>query len=114
MWRRLAPPLCVARERSRCAESVMIRASGPPAGHPSRTHLMRKFVLSLVVVGTAVSTLVAQSRPKDRAGSASKPYTSWTEYLGNSDSSAYTALDQINKNTVSQLQVAWTYPTGNR
>lgn len=75
---------------------------------------MRKFVLSLLVVGTAVSTLVAQSRPRERAGSAPKPYTTWTEYLGNSDSSAYTALAQINKNTVSQLQVAWTYPTGSR
>jgi quinoprotein glucose dehydrogenase len=73
---------------------------------------MRKFVLSLVVVGAAVSTLVAQSRP--RPATRPKPYTTWTEYLGSSDSSAYTALDQINKNTVSNLQIAWTYPTGNR
>ena len=73
---------------------------------------MRKFVLSLLVVLAAVSTLVAQSRP--RTSTASKSYTTWTEYLGSSDSSAYTALDQINRKNVTQLQVAWTYPTGNR
>ncbi len=43
-----------------------------------------------------------------------KPYTQWTAYGGGSHSSQYSALSQINKTNVSQLQVAWTYPvTGN-
>ena len=33
-------------------------------------------------------------------------------YLGSADSSQYSSLDQINKKNVGQLQVAWTYSTG--
>jgi len=36
----------------------------------------------------------------------------WSNYGGGPDSSHYVALDQINKSNVSQLQVAWVYPTG--
>ena len=39
-----------------------------------------------------------------------KPYTTWTAYQGGAHSSQYSALDQINKSNVSQLEVAWTYP----
>src|SRR5437763_16737476 len=39
-----------------------------------------------------------------------KPYTTWTAYGGGAHSSQYSALDQINKSNVSQLQVAWTFP----
>jgi quinoprotein glucose dehydrogenase len=41
-----------------------------------------------------------------------QPYTTWREYGGSSDGSQYSALRQINRSNVSQLQVAWTYPTG--
>jgi len=34
------------------------------------------------------------------------------DYGGGPDSSHYSALDQINKSNVKQLQVAWVYPTG--
>ena len=69
---------------------------------------MRTFVVTLVLASVAIGGLVAQSRPTP------KPYTTWTQYAGGSHSSQYTALDQINKNTVSKLEVAWTYPTGDR
>ena len=36
----------------------------------------------------------------------------WADYGGGPDSSHFVALDQINKSNVSQLQVAWVYPTG--
>jgi quinoprotein glucose dehydrogenase len=39
-------------------------------------------------------------------------HTSWTAYLGGPDSSQYSALKQINKTNVKQLEIAWTYPTG--
>ena len=39
-------------------------------------------------------------------------YTNWQEYLGGPDSSHYSPLKQINRNNVDQLEVAWTYPTG--
>ncbi len=39
-------------------------------------------------------------------------YTDWSHYGGPSDGSRYSALTQINKENVSQLEVAWTYKTG--
>jgi quinoprotein glucose dehydrogenase len=36
----------------------------------------------------------------------------WREHLGGADSSQYSSLRQINKSNVKQLQVVWTYPTG--
>jgi len=40
------------------------------------------------------------------------PDTTWPVYRGNSESTAYAALDQINKTNVNQLKIAWTYKTG--
>jgi quinoprotein glucose dehydrogenase len=39
-------------------------------------------------------------------------HTTWSEYGGNPDSAQYSALEQINRQNVSKLEVAWTYPTG--
>src|ERR1700747_923547 len=36
----------------------------------------------------------------------------WRDYGGASDAAQYSALDQINRSNVSQLEIAWTYPTG--
>src|SRR5262249_30209669 len=41
-------------------------------------------------------------------------YTTWDGNLGGGESSQYSSLDQITKDNVSQLQVAWTYGTGER
>ncbi len=38
-----------------------------------------------------------------------KAYTTWSEYGGSGDSSQYSALTQINRNNVRQLEVAWFY-----
>jgi len=69
---------------------------------------MRRFAISFVLATAAIGSLVAQTRP------VPKPYTAWTQYAGGSHSSQFTALDQINKDTVSKLEVAWTYPVGDR
>jgi quinoprotein glucose dehydrogenase len=39
-------------------------------------------------------------------------YKTWSVYRGDLSNSAYSALDQINKENVNKLQVAWTYNTG--
>ena len=39
-------------------------------------------------------------------------YMGWDAYLGGGESSQYSALDQITKENVGQLEVAWEYPTG--
>jgi glucose dehydrogenase len=41
-----------------------------------------------------------------------RSFQTWSEYLGGADSSQYSSLRQINKSTVRQLEVAWTYGTG--
>jgi quinoprotein glucose dehydrogenase len=39
-------------------------------------------------------------------------YVGWDSYLGGGESSQYSSLAQIDKSNVGQLQVAWSYPTG--
>ena len=39
-------------------------------------------------------------------------HSTWSDYAGASDASQYSALAQINRSNVRQLQVAWSYPTG--
>lgn len=41
-----------------------------------------------------------------------RSFTTWTQYGGGSDSSQYSSLKQIDKSNVSQIEVVWTYPTG--
>src|SRR5262245_23096148 len=74
-----------------------------------------KLLPALAVVAVAGAIVAAQSgNGRGTRSSAAKPYTQWTAYGGGSHSSQYSALSQINKSNVSQLQVAWTYPvTGN-
>src|SRR5690625_5038317 len=42
------------------------------------------------------------------------PYTTWTVYNGDPGSSSYSALDQINRETVGDLEVAWIYHSGDQ
>jgi quinoprotein glucose dehydrogenase len=62
-----------------------------------------------MVLVLGIVAVVAQSGGGSRAAAA-KPYTTWTAYQGGVHSAQYSALDQINKTTVSRLDVAWTYP----
>jgi quinoprotein glucose dehydrogenase len=43
---------------------------------------------------------------------ATRRYLTWRDYAGSADSAQYSGLRQINRSNVSQLQVAWVYPTG--
>ena len=40
--------------------------------------------------------------------------TSWPEYLGSPGSEQYSSLTQINKSNVKQLEVVWSYPSGEK
>ena len=44
---------------------------------------------------------------------AQEAHATWSTYLGNVDGSHYSALKQINRSNVNQLEIAWTYKTGN-
>ncbi len=43
---------------------------------------------------------------------AGNSYRDWSDYGGSADSAQYSALSQINRNNVNELQPVWTYPTG--
>ena len=60
-----------------------------------------------LVLAAACGLLYAfQTRATQRS------FTDWRQFLGGSDSAQYSALKQIDKTNVSQLQVVWSYPTG--
>ena len=58
----------------------------------------------VAVIGVLCSSCT--SRPPDGAG------TDWAQYLGHPTSNQYSVLAQINTENVQQLEVAWTYETG--
>ena len=62
--------------------------------------------------GAGICTVAALAFAVHGAAAGSKPYTTWSEYGGSADSSQYSALTQINKNNVRQLDVAWFYHVG--
>lgn len=68
----------------------------------------RILVAPLVFVLTACSSTAPESATGDRT----PDYSSWAEYAGSADSAQYSSLDQINRSNVDQLEVAWSYPTG--
>jgi quinoprotein glucose dehydrogenase len=43
---------------------------------------------------------------------ASDTHTTWSDYLGGSDSAQYSGLTQINKSNINQLDLAWVFPAG--
>ena len=55
------------------------------------------------------SVLIAQTAVTVQQGSS---WTTWRDNRGSADGSNYSALTQINRSNVTQLKVAWTFPTG--
>ena len=79
------------------------------------------FIASLFLIASVAVALTScgdRSQPSivssnDAAVQETKAhYEQWSAYAGNSDSSQFSSLDQINKNNISQLQIAWHFPTG--
>src|SRR5262245_17135641 len=60
---------------------------------------MRRSLLVILIAATALFA-------------ADRSFDTWSQYLGGADSSQYSALKQINKSNVKQLQIAWTYQVG--
>jgi quinoprotein glucose dehydrogenase len=91
---------------------------------PSRAQRAARQALRVACALAAVTQLaVAQSpvapssaAPSAAARPAAQPAAGksrgWTDYGGGPDSAKFVELEQITKASVSKLQVAWTYPTG--
>jgi glucose dehydrogenase len=65
--------------------------------------LAEAFGFALVAASVVAVPFAQKGKPK---------FNTWRQYLGSSDSSQYSSLDQINRKNVGQLQVAWTYSAG--
>src|ERR1700704_4932443 len=70
-----------------------------------RNLLFTKWFLSAAVI----SCLLASCQKK-----SSKEFTSWQLYRGDEGGNAYSKLNQINRENVTQLKVAWIYRSGNK
>jgi quinoprotein glucose dehydrogenase len=70
--------------------------------------------ISVVSLGAvvAIGTSLLGARDSVSLEQAKPSHTTWSTYLGSADSSHYSALKQIDRSNVSQLQVAWTYDAG--
>jgi quinoprotein glucose dehydrogenase len=69
--------------------------------------IQRRSLAAAFVLAGSLSALV-RSEP---AG-VNRSFKTWSQYLGGADSSQYSSLDDFNKSTVSRLEVAWRYPSG--
>ena len=74
-------------------------------GLPRRSRGARRRVL---LVGLAVAATVTLVQHASQAQQP-QPYSKWDQYGGASDSMQYSALAQINKSNVKQLERAWFY-----
>ncbi len=67
---------------------------------------MKSFVFrSSVFIVLALGITACTAPPANQRD----PYTSWMRFEGEPGATSFSALDQINKSNVSQLEVAWTY-----
>lgn len=64
--------------------------------------------LSIVTISLIAGLLATSCKKADPHGSGAD----WAYYLGHPSSSQYSTLDQINRSNVGQLEVAWSYDTG--
>jgi quinoprotein glucose dehydrogenase len=75
---------------------------------------MRHRTLFALAAGFIVGLHIihAQTQKPAATQTAAKSHTTWSDYAGGSDASQYSALAQINRSNVNQLEIAWKYPTG--
>jgi quinoprotein glucose dehydrogenase len=73
---------------------------------------MKKPSTAIVLAAAAAAIVATWFTSWSASAADDKPHTTWAEYLGGGDSNQYSALKQINKSNVKQLDVAWTYPAG--
>jgi quinoprotein glucose dehydrogenase len=67
---------------------------------------LRRGVWTFLLLGLLVGGIAVSAADE-------RPFTTWTQYLGGSDSAQYSSLKQITKANVKQLEMVWNYPTGN-
>jgi quinoprotein glucose dehydrogenase len=74
----------------------------------TRTALVIAGLTATVFVGCSI---FSHNGAGDKDANPTGQHTTWKQYGGSADQSRYQEFKQINKKNVSQLQVAWSYPT---
>jgi quinoprotein glucose dehydrogenase len=65
------------------------------------------------LIGLSLMTVCIVALSSAKQGSSAIPENrGWREFGGNPDNTHYSSLDQINRNNVKQLEVAWTWDSG--
>jgi quinoprotein glucose dehydrogenase len=72
-------------------------------------HRFRVRLGAVLSLAALAGLTLANGQPPQR-----KPYTTWSDYGGSADSMQYSALTQITRQNVSQLELAWFYPVPDR
>jgi quinoprotein glucose dehydrogenase len=67
---------------------------------------------SVVRIGITCGLIISTAAAQDARDGFN--YETWDQYLGGHDSAQYSSLNQINRRNVDELEVAWTYSTGER
>jgi quinoprotein glucose dehydrogenase len=86
----------------------------------SSTRVYRAVALLLIAVGVGLGVVVLRGQGSNQRPAAApaaaqpKPYTTWSAANGTPDSANYSALTQINRSNVTQLEVAWSYNSGDQ
>src|SRR5947209_1894046 len=76
------------------------------------SHPVKSIVVAAAIVAAATfAVLVGIPSVTAQRGASWQARTTWAEYGGGPDGSHFTALTQITKANVGQLEVAWTYPS---
>ena len=95
--------LSVAALLAACAESPEPGAGGQAGVEPAAGN-----------EPAAPAPQSAQAPSASSTQAASEAYTTWEHYAGGPRASQYSALDQINKSNVANLEVAFSFPVGQR
>ena len=77
--------------------------------HRKEDRLLRSG-LGLILLGCLI--LCGPSRVAAQLAAPAEAHDTWRSYGGSEDGTQFSALRQINRSNVKELQVAWTYPTG--
>src|ERR1700720_4386110 len=81
--------------------AIFFRADGP-----------RWLVLIATALVLAVLTILAQAQQLDPTRVLAPRGRDWPSYGGSPENNHYSPLEQINRNNVAQLKIAWTFDTG--
>ena len=71
--------------------------------------MMRRLFVLAAALTPFVSVLVAQAPAGRGPSTASRSTSDWPAYGGGPEQTRYSALSQINRENVAQLQVAWQF-----